>query len=52
MSHPFFQTDGFADKFENELRRLLDLEIEQNAADRQRRKRKSKVSGSNVENGS
>ncbi|TPX31432.1 hypothetical protein SmJEL517_g05237 [Synchytrium microbalum] len=42
MSHSFFQGDGFADKFENELRRLFELEIEQNAADRQRRKRKTK----------
>ncbi|TPX39085.1 hypothetical protein SeLEV6574_g07430 [Synchytrium endobioticum] len=42
MAHPFFHADGFADKFESELRRLFDLEIEQNAADKQRRKRKTK----------
>ncbi|KAI8621016.1 kinase-like domain-containing protein [Chytriomyces sp. MP71] len=43
MAHPYFQSDGFADRYENELRHIIDLEREREQADRmKRRKTKAK----------
>ncbi|KAJ3232598.1 Cyclin-dependent kinase-like 3, partial [Chytriomyces hyalinus] len=46
MAHPYFQQDGFADRYESELRHVIDLEREREQADRlKRRKTKAKESG-------
>ncbi|KAJ3246087.1 Cyclin-dependent kinase-like 3 [Chytriomyces hyalinus] len=46
MAHPYFQQDGFADRYESELRHVIDLEREREQSDRlKRRKTKAKESG-------
>ncbi|KNC98816.1 CMGC/CDKL protein kinase [Spizellomyces punctatus DAOM BR117] len=49
MSHPYFQSDGFADRFEIELRQLIDMDKEREQADRVRR-RKPKKQGQHYDN--
>ncbi|KAJ3138497.1 Cyclin-dependent kinase-like 3 [Physocladia obscura] len=47
MAHPYFQQDGFADRYEQELRHVIDLEREREQADRmKRRKAKAKQESS------
>ncbi|KAJ3035588.1 Cyclin-dependent kinase-like 3, partial [Rhizophlyctis rosea] len=36
MQHPYFQSDGFADRFDLELRHLVDMEREKEATERRR----------------
>ena len=43
MAHPYFQEDGFADKFDLELKGLIDMEKEKELADRAKRKRGKRV---------
>ncbi|KAJ3110518.1 Cyclin-dependent kinase-like 3 [Phlyctochytrium bullatum] len=49
MAHPYFQSDGFADRYEVELRQLIELEKEKDLAERAKR-RKSKKGGPSVYN--
>ncbi|KAJ3002915.1 Cyclin-dependent kinase-like 3, partial [Thoreauomyces humboldtii] len=42
MSHAYFQSDGFADRFEVELRQLIDLDREREQNDRGRRRKQKK----------
>ncbi|KAJ3210884.1 Cyclin-dependent kinase-like 3 [Entophlyctis luteolus] len=46
MAHPYFQQDGFAERYEQELRHVIDIEREREQADRlKRRKAKAKQDG-------
>ncbi|KAI8810781.1 hypothetical protein BJ742DRAFT_175117 [Cladochytrium replicatum] len=42
MAHPYFQSDGFADRFEIEVRHTIDMEREKEQTDRTRRKKARK----------
>eukprot|EP00842_Homolaphlyctis_polyrhiza_P006263 jgi/Hompol1/6638/HPOL_003940-RA len=42
MTHAYFQEDNFSDRFETELRHIIDMEKEKDQADRMRRKRSKK----------
>lgn len=44
LNDPYFHHDKFADKYEIELRKLIDFEREKDQSDRLRRKRNKKVS--------
>ncbi|KAJ3071263.1 Cyclin-dependent kinase-like 3 [Podochytrium sp. JEL0797] len=39
MAHPYFQSDGFADRYEQELRHVIDLEREKEQTDRMKRRK-------------
>ncbi|KAJ3284644.1 Cyclin-dependent kinase-like 3 [Rhizoclosmatium sp. JEL0117] len=41
MAHPYFQQDGFADRYEQELRHVIDMEREKEQADRMKRRKKA-----------
>jgi cyclin-dependent kinase-like len=43
MRHAYFQHDQFAERYEVELRRIIDLEKEKEQSDRLRRRRNKKV---------
>ena len=43
MAHPYFQADGFADRFEVELYHIIELEREKEQADRLKRRKSKKV---------
>lgn len=43
MQHAYFQHDQFPERYEVELRRIIDLEKEREQSDRVRRKRNKKV---------
>lgn len=45
MRHAYFQHDQFVERYEIELRRIIDLEKEKEQNDRTRRKRSKKVLG-------
>ncbi|KAI9338375.1 kinase-like domain-containing protein [Zopfochytrium polystomum] len=42
MAHPYFQSDGFADRYEVELRQTIELERDRDQADRMKRKKTKK----------
>lgn len=44
MSHPYFQEDGFVEKFGPELKHLVDDEKEKESIDRNKRRKQKKVS--------
>ncbi|KAI9330320.1 kinase-like domain-containing protein [Obelidium mucronatum] len=43
MAHPYFQQDGFADRYEQELRHIIDIEREREQADRMKRRKAKTV---------
>jgi hypothetical protein len=43
MAHPYFQGDGFTDRYEGELRHLIDMEREKELSDRMRKRKAKKV---------
>jgi hypothetical protein len=45
MNHPYFQQDKFPERFEPEIRQIIDMEKEKEQNERQRRKRAKKVLG-------
>ncbi|KAJ3197519.1 Cyclin-dependent kinase-like 3, partial [Irineochytrium annulatum] len=47
MAHPYFQSDGFADSYELELRQLIDMEREKDLAERAKRRKSKKYYDAN-----
>jgi hypothetical protein len=45
MRHAYFQHDQFAERYEIELRRTIDIEKDKELTDKARRKRNKKVRG-------
>ena len=43
MYHPYFQEDGFVEKFGPELKQLVDNEKEKESIDRNKRRKQKKV---------
>ena len=41
--HPYFQDDGFSDRFEVELKGLIDMEREKEMNDRAKRRKSKRV---------
>jgi hypothetical protein len=43
MAHPYFQADGFAERYEVELKQLIEMEKERELAERAKRRKTRKV---------
>ena len=43
MAHPYFQEDGFSDKFDFDVKKMIDMEKEKEVLDRSKRKRTKRV---------